>query len=239
MSAPFEASTRSEPRRRSRRRSGFRRDSRAVLRRHDFQTGDEVEDRLTRVQDLDWQGFLSAYFPGSGRHDLRAITAYAAYKRSRVVDEQSATEAGRLKGAERTSLKPHQSKLGKTRAARRSSGGSSERTVVRFGGALRATRPGRIVVALGRDLRGRSVRAAHSVVHRVPVTRDLSQGTGRGQSGFLKSRVHSLDLGHALLEGAPLFRELAQFLSDYLVVVHSGMIPQPVQFGNVRGRKAR
>ena len=70
---------------------------------HDFQTGDEVKDRLTSVQDLDWQGFLSAYFPGSGRHDLRAITAYAAYKRSRVVDEQSATEAGRLKGVERTS----------------------------------------------------------------------------------------------------------------------------------------
>jgi hypothetical protein len=70
---------------------------------HDFQTGDEVQDRLTGVRDLDWQGFLSAYFPGSGRHDLAAITAYAVYKRSRAVDEQSATEAGRLKGAGRTS----------------------------------------------------------------------------------------------------------------------------------------
>ena len=70
---------------------------------NDVQAGDEVEDRLTRVQDLDWQGFLSAYFPGSGRHDLAAITAYAAYKRSRVVDEQSATEASRLKGAKRNS----------------------------------------------------------------------------------------------------------------------------------------
>ena len=54
-------------------------------------------DRRTGVQDLDWQRFLSAYFPGSGRHDLRAITAYAAYKRSRVFDEQSATEAAPLK----------------------------------------------------------------------------------------------------------------------------------------------
>ena len=53
--------------------------------------------------DLDWQGFVAAYFPASGRHDLKAITAYAAYKRSRVSVEQSATEAGRLKGAERTS----------------------------------------------------------------------------------------------------------------------------------------
>jgi hypothetical protein len=70
---------------------------------HDYQTEDEVKARLTRVRDLDWQGFVSAYFPGSGRDDLRAITAYAAYKRPRLVDEQSATEAGRLKGAERTS----------------------------------------------------------------------------------------------------------------------------------------
>ncbi len=50
--------------------------------------------------DLDWQGFVAAYFPASRRHDLKAITAYAAYKRSRVVDEQSATEAARLKDAE-------------------------------------------------------------------------------------------------------------------------------------------
>ena len=60
---------------------------------HDVQVGDEAKDRLTGVQNLGWQGFVSAYFPGSGRHDLRVITAYAAYKRSRVVDEQSATEA--------------------------------------------------------------------------------------------------------------------------------------------------
>ena len=53
--------------------------------------------------DLDWQGFVAAYFPGSGRHDLEAITAYAAYKRSRVVDEQSLSEAARLNDAERIS----------------------------------------------------------------------------------------------------------------------------------------
>ena len=35
---------------------------------------------------LDWQGFVDACFPGSRRHDLRAITAYAAYRRSRATD---------------------------------------------------------------------------------------------------------------------------------------------------------
>ncbi len=50
-----------------------------------------------RVQDLDWQRFLSAYFPGSGRHDLRAITAYATYKRSRVFDEVNETLVPKLK----------------------------------------------------------------------------------------------------------------------------------------------
>jgi hypothetical protein len=48
------------------------------------------------------------------------------------------------------------------------------------------------------------------------------------RAGFLESRVHALDLGHALLEGAALLRELAQLLSDYFVVVHGGMMPQPV-----------
>jgi hypothetical protein len=31
---------------------------------------------------LDWDGFLAAYFPRSRRHDLKAIVAYGAYKRS-------------------------------------------------------------------------------------------------------------------------------------------------------------
>jgi len=32
---------------------------------------------------LDWQTFSAAYFPGRRRHDLEALTAYSAYKRSR------------------------------------------------------------------------------------------------------------------------------------------------------------
>jgi len=31
---------------------------------------------------LDWQAFSAAYFPGSRRHDLKAIVAYGAYRRS-------------------------------------------------------------------------------------------------------------------------------------------------------------
>jgi hypothetical protein len=31
---------------------------------------------------LDWDRFLATYFPGSRRHDLKAIVAYAAYKSS-------------------------------------------------------------------------------------------------------------------------------------------------------------
>jgi hypothetical protein len=30
---------------------------------------------------LEWQAFSAAYFPGSRRHDLKAIVAYGAYRR--------------------------------------------------------------------------------------------------------------------------------------------------------------
>ena len=86
--------------------------------------------------------------------------------------------------------------------------------------ALRASRLSRIVVALGRDLVVDLVCAPHGVVHRVPVTRDLPQGTGRGQGGFLESRVHSLDFRQALLKATQLLPELAQLLRDNLVVIH-------------------
>jgi hypothetical protein len=54
-------------------------------------------DHDTTGQDLDWEGFLAAYFPGSLRHNLKALAAYGAYKRSRLVDRQSTTEAVHLK----------------------------------------------------------------------------------------------------------------------------------------------
>ena len=62
-----------------------------------------VEDHVAHGEDLDWERFSAAYFPGSRRHNLKAIAAYGAYRRSRIVDEQSATEAARLKEAERMS----------------------------------------------------------------------------------------------------------------------------------------
>jgi hypothetical protein len=52
------------------------------------------------------------------------------------------------------------------------------------------------------------------------VTRNLAQASGRRQGGFLEPRVHSLDLGEALLEIAPFFPEFAQLLGEYLVVIH-------------------
>lgn len=39
---------------------------------------------------LDWQSFSAAYFPGRRRHDLEALTAYAAYRRRHDLEAQSA-----------------------------------------------------------------------------------------------------------------------------------------------------
>ena len=49
---------------------------------------------------LDWLEFTAAYFPGRRRHDLEALTAYSAYKRSRDAGagpsaEPAGIEAGR------------------------------------------------------------------------------------------------------------------------------------------------
>jgi hypothetical protein len=47
---------------------------------------------------LDWQAFTAAYFPGRRRHDLEALTAYSAYKRSR--------DAGAGRSAEPAGIEP-------------------------------------------------------------------------------------------------------------------------------------
>lgn len=41
---------------------------------------------------LDWEAFSAAYFPGSRRHDLHAIVAYGAYRRSLVTGERQARQ---------------------------------------------------------------------------------------------------------------------------------------------------
>jgi len=46
--------------------------------------------------ELDWQAFSAAYFPGSRRHDLKAIVAYGAYRRSPPADAQQASGTVRL-----------------------------------------------------------------------------------------------------------------------------------------------
>ena len=49
---------------------------------------------------LDWQTFSAAYFPGRHRHDLEALTAYGAYRRSHTFDERQSGEATRMQEAE-------------------------------------------------------------------------------------------------------------------------------------------
>ena len=36
---------------------------------------------------LDWQAFTAAYFPGRHRHDMKAVAAYGAYRRSQRTGE--------------------------------------------------------------------------------------------------------------------------------------------------------
>ena len=42
---------------------------------------------------LDWQAFSVTYFPGRRRHDLEALTAYGAYRRSRTLDQRPSRQA--------------------------------------------------------------------------------------------------------------------------------------------------
>jgi hypothetical protein len=44
---------------------------------------------------LDWQAFSAAYFPGRRRHDLEALTAYGAYRRSHSGAALSSEERAR------------------------------------------------------------------------------------------------------------------------------------------------
>jgi hypothetical protein len=46
---------------------------------------------------LDWDGFRDLYYPDSRRHDLKAIVAYGADKRSPPAGQQPASEAARPK----------------------------------------------------------------------------------------------------------------------------------------------
>jgi hypothetical protein len=52
-----------------------------------------------RRDGLDWQAFSATYFPERRRHDLEALTAYAAYRRSRPVEPPPAVEIDRVERA--------------------------------------------------------------------------------------------------------------------------------------------
>lgn len=45
---------------------------------------------------LDWQAFSAAYFPESRRHNLNAIVAYGAYRRSSAAGQEQASDAARF-----------------------------------------------------------------------------------------------------------------------------------------------
>ena len=48
---------------------------------------------------LDWQAFAVTYFPGRRRHDLEALTAYGAYRRSRPLDQRQSRQVTRREEA--------------------------------------------------------------------------------------------------------------------------------------------
>lgn len=45
---------------------------------------------------LDWESFSSAHFPGRRRHDLEALIAYGAYRRSHELDARFSDEPARI-----------------------------------------------------------------------------------------------------------------------------------------------
>lgn len=57
---------------------------------------DDIAQDATVEDDLDWQGFLSRYYPGRRRHDFEALTAYGVYRSPGGVDVRSAGEVARL-----------------------------------------------------------------------------------------------------------------------------------------------
>jgi hypothetical protein len=56
---------------------------------------DDLAQDATAEHDLDWQAFLSRYYPGRRRHDFEALTAYGVYRSSGGVDGRSAGEVAR------------------------------------------------------------------------------------------------------------------------------------------------
>jgi hypothetical protein len=66
--------------------------------------------------DLDWQEFSAKYFPGSRRHNLQALVAYGAYKRSHAVHGVPAhvPERARNGAAERAAVQAWEDEGGRS-----------------------------------------------------------------------------------------------------------------------------
>jgi hypothetical protein len=65
--------------------------------------------------DLDWEEFVSAYFPETRRHNLQALVAYGAYKRSRIHRASNGDgERAENGAAERTALQGWEDEGGRT-----------------------------------------------------------------------------------------------------------------------------
>ena len=70
----------------------------------DFEPNGPMSDRVASDasssvhvrEGLDWEAFSAACFPGRRRHDLKALTAYSAYKRSHNADTRSSAEPARI-----------------------------------------------------------------------------------------------------------------------------------------------
>ena len=60
-----------------------------------------VSSSMHVPEGLDWQTFSAACFPGRRRHDLQALTAYSAYKRSRDTGTRSSAESGGIERGRR------------------------------------------------------------------------------------------------------------------------------------------
>jgi hypothetical protein len=78
------------------------------------QVASAATDSVHALASLDWQAFSTAYFPGRRRHDLEALTAYGAYRRSRVGTGSSAEPAGIETGRGATAVRKWEDEGGAT-----------------------------------------------------------------------------------------------------------------------------
>jgi hypothetical protein len=74
--------------------SDWERDAKAwnVPRQTPVASAADSVSRGTRDEELDWKGFVATCFPGTRRHNFKAIIAYSDYRRSFRVSGRSASE---------------------------------------------------------------------------------------------------------------------------------------------------